>query len=138
MWLEKGHRVFVFGSNLLGRHFEGSALHALKFYGAVYGQGDGWQGEAYAIPVRDRELRVLPPPEVYEWVRRFVRFARANPTMTFLVSEVGCGSEGYDATCMAPMFHDCPPNCQLSDRFKEILGKARTARGGGVVKKGTP
>lgn len=138
MWLEKGHRVFVFGSNLAGRHGAGSALHALRYYGAVEGQGEGWQGESYGIPTKDRELKSLSVAEIYKAVRRFVKFAREHPEMEFLVVEVGCGLAGYDATCMAPMFHDCPSNCQLSDRFKEILGKARTARGGGVVKKGTP
>jgi hypothetical protein len=31
--------VFVFGSNLAGRHGKGAALHAREHHGAIYGQG---------------------------------------------------------------------------------------------------
>jgi len=51
--------VFVFGSNLAGRHGRGAALYALKHYGAVYGEGIGLQGNSYAIPTKDRHLNVL-------------------------------------------------------------------------------
>ena len=42
--------IFVFGSNLAGRHGAGSALHAAKRYGAQRGIGEGRTGDAYAIP----------------------------------------------------------------------------------------
>lgn len=49
--------IFVFGSNLAGRHGAGSALEALKKHGAIYGQGVGRQGNSYAIPTNDERLR---------------------------------------------------------------------------------
>lgn len=52
--------VFVFGSNLGGRHGKGAALCARQHRGAIYGQGVDRQGNAYAIPTKDRLLRVLP------------------------------------------------------------------------------
>jgi hypothetical protein len=52
--------VFVFGSNLAGRHGKGAALWARQHRGAIYGQGVGRQGNAYAIPIKDGQLRVLP------------------------------------------------------------------------------
>jgi hypothetical protein len=48
--------IFVFGSNLAGRHGKGSALEALKKHGAIYGQGVGPQGASYAIPTKDHTL----------------------------------------------------------------------------------
>ena len=42
--------VLVFGSNLAGRHGKGAALWARQHRGAVYGQGVGPQGNAYADP----------------------------------------------------------------------------------------
>jgi hypothetical protein len=42
--------VFVFGSNLAGRHGKGAALWARQHRGAIYGQGIGLQGNSYAIP----------------------------------------------------------------------------------------
>ena len=49
--------IFVFGSNLAGRHGKGAALHAKKFYGAEYGVGVGPTGNAYAIPTKDSDLK---------------------------------------------------------------------------------
>ena len=48
--------VFVFGSNLAGRHGRGAALWARQHRGAIYGQGVGRQGNAYAIPTKDDRL----------------------------------------------------------------------------------
>ena len=42
--------IFVFGSNPQGRHGAGSAAAAVKYFGAIYGQGEGLQGSAYALP----------------------------------------------------------------------------------------
>ena len=41
--------VFVFGSNLAGRHGAGAAKFAREHHGAVYGQGVGFEGSSYAI-----------------------------------------------------------------------------------------
>ena len=45
--------IFVFGSNLAGRHGKGAALHAKLHYGAIVGRGVGRQGNSYAIPTKD-------------------------------------------------------------------------------------
>lgn len=45
--------VFVFGSNLEGRHGAGAALFAKNNFGAIYGQSEGLQGNSYAIPTKD-------------------------------------------------------------------------------------
>lgn len=52
--------IFVFGSNLAGRHGKGAALYARQHYGAIYGQGVGRQGNSYAIPTKDGKLNPLP------------------------------------------------------------------------------
>lgn len=44
------NEIFVFGSNLAGRHGGGAARVAHKYFGAIYGQGIGLQGKSYAIP----------------------------------------------------------------------------------------
>lgn len=38
------NEIFVFGSNMAGRHGKGAALYARLNHGAVYGQGIGLQG----------------------------------------------------------------------------------------------
>ena len=51
--------IFVFGSNLAGRHGKGAALHARRHHGAVYGQGIGLQGSSYPIPTKDAQIRTM-------------------------------------------------------------------------------
>ncbi|MBI3408193.1 MAG: hypothetical protein HY040_07540 [Planctomycetes bacterium] len=54
-------QVFVFGSNLAGRHGKGAAQYALQHRSAIYGRGTGLQGNSYAIPTKDEHIRTFPP-----------------------------------------------------------------------------
>lgn len=108
-------RVFVFGSNEGGRHGRGSALHAMRHYGAKYGVGVGPTGSAYAIPTKDRDLRVLPLEVIAGHVADFIRYARQNPLVTFEVVRIGCGLAGYTDAQIAPMFAAAPRNCVLPE-----------------------
>jgi hypothetical protein len=111
--------IFVFGSNLAGRHGRGSAKEALLRHGAVYGKGEGLQGRSYAIPTKDENLRTLPIPTIHYHVRKFVRFAEDHPEMTFHVVKVGCGLAGIDEDIMRSMFLECPANCRLPEGWRE-------------------
>ena len=53
----KENEVFVFGSNPEGRHGAGAAKVAREQFGAVYGQGEGLQGNAYALPTKDLRVK---------------------------------------------------------------------------------
>ena len=113
--------VFVFGSNLAGRHGKGAAKWALENRGAIYGQGEGLQGSSYAIPTKDGNLRTLYPEIVAIHVGNFLYFARAHPEMRFQLTPIGCGLAGYKPAQIAPMFRDAPSNVELPREFKEIL-----------------
>lgn len=115
--------IFVFGSNLAGRHGRGAASHALKHYGAVYGVGQGRTGNSYALPTKDAELRPLPLTEIRRHVARFIAYATQHPEQQFEVTSVGTGYAGYTPHQIAPMFEHAPANCQLSDEFRYVLGR---------------
>lgn len=51
--------IFVFGSNPEGRHGAGAAKVAKDRFRAVYGQGEGLQGNAYALPTKDLRSKPL-------------------------------------------------------------------------------
>lgn len=119
--------IFVFGSNLAGRHGKGTALHAREHYGAVYGKGEGLQGSSYAIPTKDHALRALPLNQIKLYVGRFIDFARKHPELTFQVTRVGCGLAGYSDKQMAPLFAKTPKNCQLPEEWKTMLSGADKA-----------
>jgi hypothetical protein len=114
-------KIFVFGSNLAGRHGKGAALAARREHGAVYGQGEGPQGFAYAIPTKDAHLNTLPLDAIAAHVDAFTRYAAANPRLVFQVTPIGCGLAGYRPAQIAPMFHAAPANCELPPEFIAVL-----------------
>ena len=114
-------KIFVFGSNLAGRHGKGAALFAKQNHGAIYGQGIGLQGNSYAIPTKDKYIKTLPLSEISNHVFDFLVFAEKNPELTFVVTPIGCGLAGYTPEQIAPMFIDAPNNCILPPEFKAVL-----------------
>lgn len=115
--------VFVFGSNLAGRHGKGAALFALKNHGAKYGQGEGRQGNSYAIPTKDAQLKPRDLQSIAVSVALFLDYARQHESETFQVTAVGCGLAGFSPAQIAPMFKDAPLNCELPLEFKNVLNE---------------
>lgn len=113
--------IFVFGSNLAGRHGKGAALTARWQHGAIYGQGCGRQGNSFAIPTKDHQLRTLPLEKIKEYVKSFIEHAKIYSYETFQVTRIGCGLAGYKDEQIAPMFKDAPFNCKLPERWQELL-----------------
>ena len=120
MWGEM-RNIFVFGSNLAGRHGKGAALHARQKCGAIYGRGYGLQGTSFAIPTKDIYLRSLPLSDIQCFVEMFITFAINNPELTFELTPIGCGLAGFRPEDIAPFFKDAPTNVILPMEFKEIL-----------------
>lgn len=114
--------VFVFGSNEAGRHGKGAALYARQHHGAVYGQGEGLQGDSYGIPTKDAHLRTLPLSVIQSYVSRFKAFACERADLTFRVTPIGCGLAGYSPADIAPMFTAATGNVLLPPEFTTHLG----------------
>ena len=91
--------IFVFGSNIQGFHDGGAAAFACHNFGAVYGNGEGPQGQCYAIPVVGLTRR-----HIFHKVEQFIDYAQAHPSLTFLVTTIGCGNGGFAPAEIAPMF----------------------------------
>jgi len=113
--------IFVFGSNLAGRHGKGAALFARQNHGAIYGQGRGPQGTSYAIPTKFGNLRTMPLRMITEYVAIFLHFAHTHPEMTFQLTPIGCGLAGYKPKDIAPMFRDAPENVLLPAEFLDVI-----------------
>jgi hypothetical protein len=105
--------IFVFGSNLAGRHGKGAALCARQDHGAVYGVGAGRTGNAYAIPTKDYALATLPLESICRHVGYFLSYAEEHPELHFQVTKIGCGLAGYSEEQIRPMFAAAPSNCHL-------------------------
>lgn len=109
--------IFVFGSNLAGRHGAGAALYAKKHHGAIYGRGAGRQGDSYGIPTKDERIQTLPLEDIKRYVDIFIAYAVANPDLKFKLTAIGCGLAGYKPADIAPMFVDAPGNVVLPLEF---------------------
>lgn len=113
--------IFVFGSNLAGRHGAGAALFANQWYGAVRGVGCGPTGRAYAIPTKDHDMNVLRLLRIAEHVHDFLEYARRHPELKFFVTRIGCGYAGYTNPDIAPKFRGAPDNCMFEQSWKEYI-----------------
>lgn len=112
------NEIFVFGSNASGNHGGGAAAYAMRKFGAVWGQGEGLQGQSYAIPTMESIA------DMSEAIKRFTTFAAEHSELRFLVTRIGCGVAGYSASQIAPLFKECIPleNVALPSDFWDILG----------------
>jgi predicted kinase len=115
------NEIFVFGSNLAGAHGGGAARIALDFFGAVWGQGVGLQGQSYAIPTMQGGVETIKP-----YVDEFIEFAKVHPELKFLVTRIGCGIAGFRDEEIAPLFTDAIEADMLGrkcDDQQEVLDK---------------
>ena len=114
----KPNEIFVFGSNASGFHGGGAAALAMHNFGAIWGQGEGLQGQSYAIPTMEG-LESMKAA-----VERFIQFATQHPELRFLVTRVGCGIAGHTVREVAPLFTGCVSldNVSLPADFWDVLG----------------
>ena len=101
--LPSTNHIYVFGSNLAGKHGKGAAKTALLF-GAKYGMGEGLYGNTYALPTKDENIQSLPLAEINKYVETFTQFANKNPHLIFWVTAIGTGLAGYSIEQIAPFF----------------------------------
>ena len=119
--------IFVFGSNLKGIHGAGAALHAVKFYGAQKGIGEGWWGNSYALPTCSEPGVPLPLSEIKNHVDTFLDWAHRRWELTayagqiIVVTRIGCGYAGYNDNQIAPMFRQSPDNVWLPARWVNMV-----------------
>lgn len=95
----ENNEIFVFGSNLSGRHLGGAAKVALQKFGAIMGKGVGLQGNSYAIPTMQGGIDTIKP-----YVDEFIEFARNHRDLHFYVTKIGCGIAGFNEEDVAPLF----------------------------------
>ena len=116
----ENNEIFVFGSNLAGHHAGGAARLAFDRFGAVWGQGEGLQGNSYAIPTMQGGVETIKP-----YVDRFIEFAKQKTDLTFYVTKIGCGIAGFSEKEIAPLFRSAYnlPNVILPVEFAGYIEK---------------
>lgn len=113
--------IFVFGSNLAGRHGAGAARAAFEIGGAQWGRGRGLTGWTYAIPTKDERINTRNIYDVVKEIDDFVVFTQDNPGIMFFITRIGCGLAGFKDEQIAPLFKNCGKNCSFPENWKEWL-----------------
>lgn len=105
--------IFVFGSNPEGRHGAGAAKIAREQFGAIYGQGEGLQGNSYALPTKDLRvkknngLRSISETQIIENIKKLYEVAKQNPDKQFKIAYRNTDKtslNGYTGLEMIDMF----------------------------------
>jgi hypothetical protein len=116
----RGGWIWVFGSNTAGRHGKGEAKVAHVSFGARYKIGRGLTGNAYAIPTKDGNLKVLPIADIKASIQEFLQYATEHPKLQFFVTRVGCDLAGFRNEEIAPLFAGAPLNCSFAEEWRDF------------------
>lgn len=119
----KENEVFVFGSNLRGRHGAGAARFAAEEFGAIESVYFGPTGKCFAIPTKDENINTMRVEDIERYVKVFITYVWQFPEKRFLLTEIGCGLAGLNHSQIAPMFKYPPPNLVLPPKFIEVIDK---------------
>lgn len=123
--------IYVFGSNPEGRHGAGSAKIAKDIFGAIYGIGEGLQGNSYAIPTKDLRVkenngyRSIDKDSIIRSIQKLYHVAEKMPNKIFKVAYTNTESKslnGYTGFEMIEMFNqagDIPLNMMFSSEWGE-------------------
>lgn len=121
--------IFVFGSNPEGRHGAGSAKVAVQKFGAIYGQGEGLQGNAYALPTTDLKAWKRPslaPGQIVDNIEKLYQCCKEHPDKKFKVAYRNQPDEvtlcGYSGQAMMMLFKaaaggEYPDNLYFSEEW---------------------
>lgn len=105
--------IFVFGSNPEGRHGAGAAKIAKEQFGAKYGQGEGLQGNAYALPTKDLRVKFnngfksISEKDIINSIKKLYQTAKQNSDKQFKVAYRNTTDKslnGYTGLEMIDMF----------------------------------
>ncbi len=118
----KENEIFVFGSNRAGNHAGGAARLAVEKFGAIMGQGEGLQGQSYAFPTLDENMRKINKDELVRAFESLCDCANDNPNKIFYLTKVGCGIAGFteDEIIEAINKVDLPNNIIIPEDFNVV------------------
>ena len=107
----KENQIFIFGSNLAGKHVGGAALQAKEEFGAEEGVGEGLTGQCYAFPTLNEKNKKRTKQELEESIKKlWICCVSYFGEKEFLLTKVGCGIAGYKESYIKALFRGFPRN----------------------------
>ena len=134
--------IFVFGSNPEGRHGAGAAKIAREQFGAIYGQGEGLQGNAYALPTKDLRIKEnkgfksISPEQITNSIKKLYEVAEQNLDKQFKIAYRNTDTtslNGYTGIEMIEMFKQAgpiPSNIIFSKEWYDAMSKETSSQVG--------
>ncbi|OKH45314.1 hypothetical protein NIES2101_26775 [Calothrix sp. HK-06] len=116
----ESNQIFVFGSNVEGRHGKGAALDALNKFGAIYGQSSGLQGSSYGIVTKDLSKGVcsIPLSQIESQIQDLCYHANSTPDIKYLLTPIGTSNAGYSMQEIIDILPDTfPSNVWIPEQF---------------------
>ena len=123
--------IFVFGSNPEGRHGAGSAKIARLYFGAIYGKGEGLQGNSYALPTKDLRVKEnygfksIKETDIINNIRKLYKVAESMPEKQFKIAYRNThtrslnGYTGIEMICLFILAGSIPNNIIFSKEWWE-------------------
>lgn len=126
--MEPDSHVFVFGTDIDGRHESESGRMAMRLHGAQRGTRNGLTGNAYAIPSVASDGTPLRLAVMANYVTPFIEYATAHPRTIFQIARFGAGGAEHSDEDMAGLFAKVPANCRLPGRWQTLIDQSLAAR----------
>ena len=120
--------IFVFASNLAGKHVDAASAFAAEHFNASPGVGEGPTGSSYAVPMQDENLDNLQLADIQWHIEQLLAHGRTQRDSRFQVVRLGCGANGFTDAQIAPLFKKTSDNLFIPGRWMALnrqLGCAR-------------
>jgi hypothetical protein len=124
----KPEPIYVFGTDLAGRHETETASLAVRLHGAEPGKGSGPTGNGYAIPYRNSTGGLLSGEVMKNYVTSLFNLANENPDTIYHVARFACEPDAHDDASMARLFAQAPANCVLPGLWSRLRNPRAAAR----------
>ena len=97
----KRNEVLVFGADAEGSHQIGMSKWACERFAANVGVNEGLTGQAYAIPMLDKDKETT-----FASIGKFISFTKSRPQVNFFVTKLHDDFKGFTLKETALMFKD--------------------------------
>lgn len=124
----KPEPVYVFGTDVAGRHDTETAALAVRLHGAEPGKGSGATGNAYAIPYRNSAGYLLSTEVIKNYLASLYAAATEAPETTYHVARFACEPGAHDDATMVRLFGQAPNNCILPGLWTRLRNPRVAAR----------
>lgn len=104
----KENEIFVFSSNLLGKHIGGTARIAKEKFGAQEGVSEGITGQCYAIPTLDEDFSRVSLLDLTVSMTLFLQHVKLyKDRYTYYLTGIGRSIVGWSVYDIREVFQTC-------------------------------